>query len=173
MAVLASNLRRENEAPPFPWLVVAAVPLLAIFLQAYLPLRFPRLAVFDLPLLVTIYFAVARRSPVAGTLTGAVIGLIQDGVTHRPFGINGIAKTIIGFLAASLGVKLDVENPGTRVLLIFGFTLLHSFLYLVIVHRLLALSQGWSWLHEVIKAAVNAALGLVLFAMLDRTRRQE
>jgi rod shape-determining protein MreD len=171
MAVLATNLRREMEAPRFPLPVTLLVPLLAIFLQGYLPLRFPRMDIFDLPLLITVYFAITRRSPVMGTLTGATIGLIQDGVTHRPFGINGIAKTIIGFLAASIGVKVDVDNTVARVLLLFTFTLLHSFLYLTIVHRLLAFDQRWSWQHEVIKAAVNAALGIFLFALLDRTRR--
>jgi rod shape-determining protein MreD len=171
MAVLAGNMRREMEAPHFPWTVTLLVPLLAIFLQGYLPLRFPRMDVFDLPLLMTIYFAITRRSPVVGTLTGATIGLIQDGVTHRPFGINGISNTIIGFLAASIGVKIDVENTAARLLLVFGFTLLHSFLYLTIVHRLMAFDLRWSWIHEVIKAAVNAVLAVLLFALLDRTRR--
>ncbi|MGI8772594.1 MAG: rod shape-determining protein MreD [Acidobacteriaceae bacterium] len=171
MAVLASNFRREMEAPRFPLLITLLVPLLAIFLQAYLPLRFPRLDIFNLPLLITVYFAITRRSPVIGTLTGASIGLIQDGVTHRPFGINGIANTIIGFLAASIGVKIDVDNTAARLFLLFGFTLLYSFLYLLIVHRLMAFDLRWTWRHEVIKAAVNAVLGVLLFALLDRTRR--
>ena len=65
--------------------VTIGVPLLALFVQAFLPLRFPRFAVyFDLPLLVTIFFAMARRSPVAGLFTGAVIGLAQDMLGHNP-----------------------------------------------------------------------------------------
>ena len=54
--------------------VALLVPLAAIFLQAFLPLRLPFFSIFDLPLLVTIFFAVARRSQVAGLLTGAAIG---------------------------------------------------------------------------------------------------
>ena len=33
-----------------------AVPLLAVFLQAFIPLRFPFFNIFDLPLLVVIFF---------------------------------------------------------------------------------------------------------------------
>ncbi len=97
MAVLMANSRRELDSQQFPWPIMLAAPLLAVFLQAYLPLRFPRLDVFDLPLLVVIYFSVSRRSPIAGTLIGAIVGLLQDGVTHQPIGIHGIANTIIGF----------------------------------------------------------------------------
>jgi rod shape-determining protein MreD len=59
--------------------VTIGVPLLALFLQAFIPLRFPNFAVYvDLPLLVTIFFAMARRNPISGLLTGSVIGLAQD-----------------------------------------------------------------------------------------------
>src|SRR5438876_7505044 len=92
------------------------IPLAALFLQAFLPLRLHFFSIFDLPLLVVIFFAVARRSQVSGLLTGAVIGLLQDSLTHHPIGVYGIAKTVVGFGASSLGVRLDVENLGARVL---------------------------------------------------------
>lgn len=170
MPVLMASSRRELDEQQFPWPITLAVPLLAVFLQAYLPLRYPRLDVFDLPLLVVIYFSFSRRSPIVGTLTGAIVGLLQDGVTHRPIGIHGIANTIIGFLAASIGLRIDVDNPVTRMLMIFFFTLLDGFLYLVIVRHLIAEPLAWSWVHQVIRAGVNVALGLVLFVALDRTR---
>ncbi len=173
MTVLTANSRRDFESPEFPWPILLAAPLLAVFLQAFLPLRFPRLNVFDLPLLVVIYFAVSRRSPIAGTLTGAIVGLLQDGVTHRPFGLHGIANTIIGFLAASIGLRIDVDNPLTRMLMIFFFTLLDSSLYLVIVRHLMAEPLAWSWLHQLLRAGVNTLLGVVLFALLDRTRLRD
>ena len=126
MPVLMANSRRELDTQQFPWPIMLTTPLLAVFLQAYLPLRYPRLDVFDLPLLVVIYFSVSRRSPIGGTLIGAIVGLLQDGVTHQPIGIHGIANTIIGFLAASIGLRIDVDNPITRVLMIFAFTLVDS-----------------------------------------------
>ena len=92
------------------------VPATALFLQAWLPRQFPFLAMFDLPLLVTIFFSIARRNPISGLLTGAVIGVFQDALTGLQIGIYGIAKTVVGYGASSLGVKLDVENAGARVL---------------------------------------------------------
>src|SRR6266478_6223185 len=90
------------------------IPLIALFLQAWLPLRFPFFTIFDLPLLITIGFATARRSPLAGLLTGGVIGILQDALTHHPIGLYGISKTVVGFGASSLGIKLDVEHAGAR-----------------------------------------------------------
>src|ERR1700758_4878227 len=49
--------------------VTVGVPLAALFLQAFLPRRV--FSIFDLPLLVTIFFAMARRNPISGLLTGA------------------------------------------------------------------------------------------------------
>ena len=54
--------------------------------------RFHFFSLFDLPLLVVIFFAVARRSQVAGLVTGSVIGLLQDALTHQHIGIAGIAE---------------------------------------------------------------------------------
>ncbi len=115
------------------------MPLAAIVLQALLPKPVPRLAILDLPLIVTLFFAVSRRNPVAGTLTGAAIGLLQDMLTNQPIGVNGMAKSVIGYVAASIGVQVDVENITTRIVINFGFSLLNSMLLFLINRRLLGL----------------------------------
>ena len=124
--------REEIQVHRFSWAVSIGIPLLAIFIQVFFPLRLRFLMVFDLPLQVTIFFAVARRRPIPGLLTGAAIGILQDAFPISYIGLNGIAKTMIGYLASSLGGKLDVENPGSRFLMTFGFFLLHRIIYLVI-----------------------------------------
>ena len=86
------------------------VPLLAIGLQSFVTLHFPRFSILDLPLLVTIYFGILSRSPIAATFIGTFVGLAQDALTHRPIGVNGIANAVIGYIAASLGVRVDIEN---------------------------------------------------------------
>ena len=62
--------REEIEVYRFNYAATFFIPLAALLLQSYLPVAFHgRLYffdVFDLPLLVTIFFAVARRSPVKG-----------------------------------------------------------------------------------------------------------
>ncbi len=148
------------------------VPLGAILLQVMLPKLSWRLGLLDLPLIATIFFAVARRSPVAGTLTGALIGLAQDALTNQPIGVNGMAKCVVGYAGASIGVRVDVENLSTRVLLNFGFSMMQSVLLFLIQRYLLGIpGMHLLWLHELIRALANTAVALPLFLMLDRGKR--
>jgi rod shape-determining protein MreD len=153
--------------------ITIGVPLIALFVQAFLPLRFPRFAVyFDLPLLVTIFFAMARRNPIAGLLTGAFIGLAQDMLGHNAIGIYGIAKTVVGYGASSLGVKLDVENAGARFLVTLGFYLVHSAVYFTVARGLVNMTQSWDWVHGMLAGLANAFVGVFLYFALDRFKQR-
>jgi rod shape-determining protein MreD len=152
--------------------VAIAIPLAALFLQAFLPLRIHFFSLFDLPLLVVIFFAVARRSPVAGLLTGSLIGLLQDSLTHQPIGIYGIAKTVVGFGASSLGAKLDVDNVGARFLVTLFFYAVHEVVYFTVARGLVKLTLQWNWGHEIGGALLNAATAAVLFTLLDRFKQR-
>jgi rod shape-determining protein MreD len=148
------------------------VPLAAIFLQAFLPLRLRFFSIFELPLLVTIFFAVARRSQLAGLATGALIGLVQDSLTHGPIGVYGIAKTVVGYGASSLGVRLDVENAGARFLVTLFFYVVHEIVYFAVARGLVGLSVAWSWPRELGSALANAILAVPLFMLLDRLKQR-
>jgi rod shape-determining protein MreD len=148
------------------------IPLLALFLQAFLPRRFPFFAYFDLPLLVTIFFGMARRNPISGLLTGAVIGLMQDSLGGLPLGLYGIAKTVVGYGASSLGVKLDVENAGARLLVTLGFYLVHAAVYFTVARGLVSLTLNWSWSRGIIAGLANAFLGVILFFFLDKLKQR-
>ena len=164
--------REQIEVYRFSWPVAIAVPVLAIFLQAFLPLRFSFFSIFDLPLLIVIFFAMARRSQVAGLLTGAIIGILQDSLTHHPLGVYGIAKTVVGYGASSLGVKLDVESVGTRLLVTTGFYVVHQVIYFTIARALVGLDLHWSWSRELWSAVANAVLGVILFTLMDRLKQR-
>jgi rod shape-determining protein MreD len=171
--VAASYVSHEQvEVYRFAVPVAVGVPLAAVLLQSFLPLHLPVMAIFDLPLLVTIYFAFARRNQVTGLLTGGVIGLVQDSLTHQPIGLYGIAKTVVGYGASSLGVKIDVDNPGTRLLVTFGFYLVHQLIYFAVARGLADEILYWRWGHQLIAAVANALLGLVLYMALDRLRQR-
>jgi rod shape-determining protein MreD len=163
----------QVEVYRFSFPITVGVPLLALFVQAFIPLRFPRFAVyFDLPLLVTIFFAMARRSPISGLLTGAVIGLAQDMLGHNPIGLYGIAKTVVGYGASSLGVKLDVENAGARFLVTLGFYLVHAAVYFTVAHGLVNMTQTWSWRYGVLAGVANAFVGVGLYYVLDKFKQR-
>lgn len=168
MALLAAS-RRETEAPTLPiWLVLLA-PLLAIGIDSFVPVHFAPAAILDLPLLLVIYFAIAKRSPVTGLCSGAVIGILQDALTREPLGVYGVTKTIVGYIAGLLGNRIDTENHSARVLFTFVLSLVHSGLYWLLM-QLLAQPVGWGWLHELVRAVANALVGVMLFALLDLTR---
>ena len=105
-------------------------------------------------------------------LTGCAIGLVQDALTHLPIGIYGISKTIIGYAASSIGVKVDVDNPGSRFLMMFCFTLLHDFLYVIVSRQLLGIPADWRFGHELSAGLANAILAVLLFTLMDRTKQR-
>lgn len=166
--------RRELEQHTFSLAVTVLVPLVAIFLQAFLSRLFPRFAILDLPLIIVLFFAVSRRSPVAGTLTGAFVGLLQDALTNQPIGVNGMAKSAIGYVAASIGVQVDVESPLTRIVITFIFSGINSILLFLIDRRLLGL-PGYHllWTHELLRAFANTIVALPIYFLLDHARREE
>jgi rod shape-determining protein MreD len=166
--VFSDDSHREVEIHRYPLLVYVLVPLVALVLQAWLPRIVGPHIWFDFPLLITIYFAMARRSPIQGTLMGLVMGLLEDALSHHAIGMNGIAKTIVGFLAASVGVRIDVESPTIRVILTFLLSLLSSGIYVFIFRILLGLTLEWSWFNEIFRAFGNALIVFVLFHLLDR-----
>lgn len=165
--------RRELEEHSFHPAVLIAVPLCALFLHAYLPKVWMPLGILDLPLIIVLYFSIAWRNPIGGTLFGTVVGLLQDLPGNQYIGVNGIAKAVIGYAAASIGLKVDVDNTVTRTVMNFLFFLLQSALLFLIQHILLGDAVQTRWLHELLRAGVNTAVSLPLFFLLDRTRTDE
>jgi rod shape-determining protein MreD len=170
MPVFAADLRRDLEIHRYPVLVYALAPLTALVLQAWLPRLIAPYAWFDFPLVVTVYFVLGRRSPIQGTLMGAAMGLFEDALTHHAIGVNGIANTMVGFLAASLGVRINVEQFSIRMLLCFLLSLLSGAVYLFVYHVLLGLELELPWFTELFKAVGNSLIALALFPALDRLR---
>ena len=134
--------------------------LLALVIQAWFPLSLTRAAILDLPLLVTIYFGLSRRNPSTGLLLGTAIGLLQDSLSGPtvPLGLYGIAKTIVGYLASSIGSRLDTEHPAARFALTAMFFVAHQGFIALTRRILLAQPEPWFNLH--------------LFLLLDRLRKQ-
>jgi rod shape-determining protein MreD len=142
-------------------------------LQALLPRYMRGYAWFDLPLVVTVYFALVRRDPIQGMLMGGSLGIFEDALTHHAIGVNGIAKTVAGFLSGSVGVRIDVENHTIRLMLTFLLSLLCSAIYVFIYRILLGLDLEWSWLAELMKAVGNLLIATALFPLLDRLQIKE
>lgn len=162
--------QREGQVSRFRGWVLLAVPLLAILFQVYVPLFFQFLSYLEMPLLVVVYFAIMRRSQISGLLIGALVGLAQDSLSKAPLGMFGIVKTLVGYFAASVGVRLDVDNSLLRLFLAYFFFVFHQFFYWVMARALLGQQVAFEIQRTLILGLLNAVVGVALFHFLDKLR---
>ena len=166
--------REQVSVYDFSWPAIIFIPLVAILIQIFIPVRVRysadhRPAVHGDDLLrrgapqshQRLPHRLLHR-PDAGPVAGP----------NHPLGMYGIALTVIGYLASSLGVKIDVENPGSRFLITYVFFVLHQGMYYGVAHGLLRQSLQWSWSHVAISALANAVIGVFVFAFLDRFKQR-
>jgi rod shape-determining protein MreD len=150
------------------WAFLAGVPLAAILFQVYVPRFVTDLAYLEVPLLVVVYFALSRRSPVTGLLYGAAVGLAQDSLSHHPLGMYGIVKTLAGYFTAFVSQRFEVRHAGVRASLAFFFYFFHEFFYWVLARALLGQPLDFDPIRTLVLGLLNAAVAVPLFRILDR-----
>ncbi|MGH9775790.1 MAG: rod shape-determining protein MreD [Candidatus Acidiferrales bacterium] len=150
---------------------VLAVAFFALVIQAFLNRHLSSLAYVELPLLVTLYFGLSRRNPASGLLLGMAIGLLQDGVSGTVIGVYGIAKTTVGYLASTIGARIDVEHPLSRFGFTVAFFVFHQAVLALIERGLLAHSAPFFNMKLLVGAIVNGVVAMFLFPALDRLRK--
>ncbi len=172
--LIAAEARRARRTQFSVWMLVLT-PALALLIQVYLPLfqTLKYVSRIELPLLVTIYFGLMRHSQIRGLTLGLLLGLAQDSFSRYYIGMYGICKTMVGYLAASIGMQFDVESPVVRFLLCGVFYIFHQFLYWVLQRGLLDQPVVLDILTELMWALINALIGTALFHLLDRFRQRE
>jgi rod shape-determining protein MreD len=149
------------------WISVFA----ALLLQTVLPLRLSFAHLIDLPLLVTIYFSLLRRNRITAVILGAGVGILQDALSRGPIGLFGMAKTLVAYVAAWASFKFNLEQPGTRFLVVGVCVFMHSLSLLALENVLLDSAPRIELLDLASVVLVNVALSLVLFPVLDRFKR--
>jgi rod shape-determining protein MreD len=171
---MGNSLALKNEAgksPVFRRLAaIVGIPLAAILFQAYVPRLLTYLAYLELPLLVTVYFSLTRRSPVAGVFFGMGIGLAQDSLAPHQLGMYGIIKTLVGYFAATFGQRFAAENTVVRLALAFFFYIFHQFFFWVLARALLGETLLFELQQTLVLAVLNAAVAAPLFHILDRLK---
>ena len=151
--------------------IISVAAVVALLLQTFLPLKLPLARLMDFPLLIAIYFALMRRDKVFGIGLGTVLGLLQDALSHGFIGIFGIAKAIVGYLAATASTRFELESLVTRSVLTAGFVLVHNLCIVALQHSLLDAPPRFQPIALASAVLVNVALGLIIFQILDRFRR--
>lgn len=150
---------------------VIGAAAVAMFLQGFLPKYVPHAEVLELPLLVTVYFSMWRRNVVWGLMLGAGIGLVQDAVSHLPLGVYGIALTVVGYAAAWVGYRIDVDLPLSRFVLVFFLYDLERVIIDLIRRFLLEQPAPFLSRYWLIGSLLAATLAVVIFPQLDRLRK--
>ena len=147
----------------------AAALVAVVVIQGVFSFKFKVFGFFDLPLIFSVYYGFTLGNPVASIVIGSSLGLMQDSLSGAVLGANGLSKTIIGFLAASAGSKFAVDQPVTRLLALFLFTIGDGILVTILgVMVGPASTYGVALTNWALSAMFNAVLGLVLFAYHDR-----
>jgi rod shape-determining protein MreD len=169
-AASLGDSKRKKRVSKFQIAALFGIPLAAILFQVYVPRFLTFLSYLELPLLVTLYFALMRRSPVAGVMMGAGIGLAQDSLSPHPLGMFGIVKTLVGYFGATFSQRFDVENTVVRMILSFFFYFFHQFLFWVLSRALLGEALIFEPQQTLVLAILNAVVAAPLFRMLDRLK---
>ena len=146
--------------------------LLALVMQTYLPVRLPAARLFDFPLLVAIYIAIVRRNKTLAILICTGIGLLQDALASGLIGMFGMAKALTGYAAASASIKFELGDLVPRLSLTAALIALHGLFLAGLHHMLLDPPPHFQPLELGASILVNTGLGMVLFLLLDRLRKQ-
>jgi rod shape-determining protein MreD len=174
-AILTQRPARDSWLDRFQVVALLAITIAAIIGKFYLPRLLPHTEWLELPLLLTVYFGLMRRSQIAALLFGAFVGLAEDSLSpaNIPIGMYGITKTLVGYFAASVSVRFNVESSAMRLVLCFFFYFFHSFFYWAMRRALLGQIVPFNPQDTLVHGILNAAVALPLFALLDRMKLSE
>ncbi|MCC7153604.1 MAG: rod shape-determining protein MreD [Bryobacterales bacterium] len=154
---------------PLSWLVV---PLLAIWFQVFVHRFVGYVSYLELPLLVTIYFSMMRRQPIIGSVFGACVGLAQDSLSDHYVGMFGIVKTMVGFIAASLSLRFDVDSPLLRLTVTYALFVFHQMGYWAVAKFLVGQSVDLQLPQMAIQGFLNALIAIPFYLVLDRLKEE-
>ena len=149
------------------WTAVAL--LVAFLLQSALTHIVPRQArMVDLFVLVLVYCGLVGGETHA-MLAGAAGGWVQDvGFGGGVVGLSGLTKVLVGFGVGLAGSRFQLTEPAARVMVLFAATLVDALVFERLASAFDVRLQTLSLAGVFTRAALNAALGGVLFFYVDR-----
>jgi len=163
---------RQNWFSRFQVVALGALTLVAIVSKFYLPRLIPDTEWLELPLLLTVYFGLMKHSQIASLFFGAFVGLAEDSLSpaNLPIGMYGITKTLVGYFAASVSLRFNVESVVVRLILSFFFYAFHAFFYWIMRRALLGQIVPFDPQETFVHGALNSVVAIPLFLVLDRMK---
>lgn len=129
----------------------------------------PRLVDFFLVFLVAQGMS---TGPVLGMVGGLAAGLVADGLSGGPFGLFGLAGTVVGYGSAFVAQRLVIQRATSALALFVAAAVIQQAILLAVVALLLPQPRGPDWLGVVSKAASTGVLGMLFFGAQRLTRRR-
>ena len=123
-------------------------------------------AAIDLVLVAVVYVALTT-GPVSGMLAGSVAGLIQDALSSGVLGIGGLAKSVVGFLAGTIGQQFIVTAALPRLVMFVAATAVHLAVFMGLYVALGIRTFPSPWTAMASQALGNAVVGMIAFTIIE------
>jgi rod shape-determining protein MreD len=142
----------------------------AVLVHLGLMQLWPELAqALDVFLVVIVLYGLGGNS-LASLFTGMLVGMVHDTLTNNPFGLFGIAGTIVGYSTARLAQRLVIQRA-TGVLAVVSFAAaLQEAIVVGLVVMLLPDPQLPTPIGVAVKAGLCGVLGMILYIAGKRWR---
>jgi rod shape-determining protein MreD len=154
------------------WTVLAI--LAALLLQSALSRLIPTYAPVLDPFLLVLVYCGLTGGETHGMLAGGAAGWVQDiQFGGNILGLSGLTKVLLGFAVGLAGSRFLLAGPGARFLVVLVAALADALLLAWLAGVFDVRTQHLSPTSLATRAAINAAVGVVLFEVVDRRLRRE
>jgi rod shape-determining protein MreD len=151
-------------------LAVLAALLVQSGLSQVLP---PAARLFDPFLLVLVYCGLAFGETHA-MLTGAAAGWVQDVHFGGPvLGLSGLTKVVLGFLVGVAATRFQLTEAGPRGLVLLGAAVFDALFLWGLAATFDISITAPTTTSLALRALTNAAVGMLLFELLERRLLQK
>jgi rod shape-determining protein MreD len=125
----------------------------------------------DLFLVFLVYNAIGVPS-MTGIGVGLTTGLAADAMSGNPFGLFGLAGTLLGYGIARLTQHIVIERAGSAFRLFLTASVVHQALVVGLALLVLQQPKVPDWVAVLVRAATSGALGVLLYGVGRSFRRR-
>jgi hypothetical protein len=151
-------------------LLALALLVFALLLQSALSRFLPISAYVDLPLVVATWFALSRGE-MLGMVGGSLSGWLSEALFGRGIkGVSGLIRLVLGFALGLLGSRFLISGAIPRFSLLLTVTVIDTRAFEWIAPAFGMSPVQYSPVAMTVRGSINAAVGLVLFALFERQR---
>lgn len=120
--------------------------------------------------LIVIYFAL-EKGEIYGACLGTFCGLLQDSFSLSVFGVAGIAKTIMGFLAGYISGKINVTSARRNFIFVFVLLCVELLVWAVLYSFIFSEKVNTGGGLIFFQPLVTAVLGSLAFRFIFKQKR--